>query len=272
MTDQPHHLDVVHESPQEIAQDRKGLVRLLNPFGRLWLRAVARVLEYASDLVPTHLNLSWITDQLAVGGAPKKRDYRRLAAAGITGVIDCREETSDDEAALERVGIKLLRLPIKDRYAHSDDQLRHGVRWAVRQIEAGGRVLVHCQHGVGRAPLVGASILISQGLSAPEAIKTIRMRRWQAAPNDRQIEAILGFEERWKLGGRDAEQPIPPSRQAAPAQPRTGPIQEAAHAGPSGAAQPSADGPTSGQTGVDALQARLDALQHRLEARSERSS
>ena len=69
-----------------------------------------------------------------------------------------------------------------------------------------------------------------------------------------------------------AEQPIPPSRQAAPAPPRARPIQEAAHAGAAGAVQPSADEPTSGQTSVDVLQARLDALQRRLEARSERSS
>jgi protein tyrosine phosphatase (PTP) superfamily phosphohydrolase (DUF442 family) len=194
----PHELPVVHETPEEIAEDRRGLVRLLNPFGRLWLRAVARVLEYASDLAPSHLNLSWITEELAVGGAPRKRDYRRLASAGITAVVDCREEETDDAEALQRVGIKLLRLPIKDRYAMSQDQLREGVGWVNAQIDAGGRVLVHCQHGVGRAPLLGGSVLISRGLTAPEAIKTLRTRRWQAAPNDRQIEALLEFEQRWR--------------------------------------------------------------------------
>ena len=194
----PHELPVVHETPEEIAEDRRGLVRLLNPFGRLWLRAVARVLEYASDLAPSHLNLSWITEELAVGGAPRKRDYRRLASAGITAVVDCREEETDDAEALQRVGIKLLRLPIKDRYAMSQDQLREGVGWVNAQIDAGGRVLVHCQHGVGRAPLLGGSVLISRGLTAPEAIKTLRTRRWQAAPNDRQIESLLEFEQRWR--------------------------------------------------------------------------
>ena len=199
MPDAPQNLPVVHESPREVVEDRQGLVRLLNPFGRLWLRLVARILEHASDLVPSHLNLSWITPDLAVGGAPKKRDYRRLASAGITGVIDCREEATDDEHALQHVGIQLLRLPIKDRYALSHDQLMNGVRWAGQQIESGGKILVHCQHGVGRAPLMGASILMTrERLSAPEALKTIRTRRWQAAPDDRQIEALLAFEERSK--------------------------------------------------------------------------
>ena len=73
-----------------------------------------------------------------------------------------------------------------------------GTRWALERLEQGGKVLVHCQHGVGRGPLQGCAILIGQGLSAPEALKTVRVRRWQAAPNDRQIEGLLVFEERWK--------------------------------------------------------------------------
>jgi protein tyrosine phosphatase (PTP) superfamily phosphohydrolase (DUF442 family) len=257
---------LVHETPEEVARDRKGMVRLLNPFGRLWLRAVARVLEYASDLVPTHLNLSWITGDLAVGGAPRKRDYRRLAAAGITGVIDCRAETSDDEDALRRAGIRFLRLPIKDRYAHSNEQLQSGVRWAVQQLEGDGKLLVHCQHGVGRAPLVAASILISQGLSAPEAIKTIRSRRWQSAPNDRQIEAILSFEEHWKHASAPhaAASPAPMQIAARPSDPppsapptaRPGPSEEPRPPASAGEAQPS----------FAALHARLDELQRQLNA------
>lgn len=266
---------MVHESPREIAEDRRGLARLLNPFGRLWLRIVARVLEHASDLVPTHLNLSWITDQLAVGGAPKKRDYRRLAAAGITAVIDCREEDSDDEQALAKVGIRLLHLPIKDRYAHSGEQLRTGADWAIQAMGNGGKVLVHCQHGVGRGPLVGGSILISMGLSAPEAVKTIRTRRWQAAPNDRQLEALLAYEERLKRrAGRSAEGPRSPG---APARPPIAPpsapvipppVRPTTSRQPPRPAEPGgvAPAPPAGERSLGALQARLNELQRRLES------
>jgi hypothetical protein len=200
LTEQPTETSVVHETPAQIRADRQGLIRLLNPFGRLWLRVVARLLEVASDLAPTRLNCSWITDQLAVGGAPRRRDYRRLAGAGITAVVDCREEASDDPVALEQVGIQLLRLPTEDRYGLSQQHLDQGSRWALDRIAEGGKVLVHCQHGVGRAPLLGSAVLIGQGLSAPEALKTIRLRRWQAAPNDRQIESLLIFEERHRNG------------------------------------------------------------------------
>jgi protein-tyrosine phosphatase len=203
--DKPGDLQVIHESPQEVVKDRRGLIRLLNPFGRIWLRVVARLLEWTTDLIPSRLNFSWITEQLAVGGAPRRRDYRQLAARGITAVIDAREEASDDAEALAQFGIELLYLPTPDRHSLSSEQLVEGTRWALERVERGGKVFVHCQHGVGRGPLQGCAILIGQGLSAPEALKTLRARRWQAAPNDRQIEGLLIFEERWKQA--QAEQP-----------------------------------------------------------------
>lgn len=198
MTDESIASEVVHESPGQVAAERRSMVRMLNPFGRIWLRVLARLLEWSTDLIPSRLNFSWITHNLAVGGAPRKRDYRRLAAMGITAVVDAREEAADDGEALARVGISLLHLPTPDRYALSQEQLIRGTRWAIERLHEGGKVLVHCQHGVGRGPLLGIAVLIGQGLSAPEALKTVRTRRWQAAPNDRQIEGLLVFEERWR--------------------------------------------------------------------------
>ena len=198
MTDQPIDQPLIRETPAEIAADRRAMIRQMNPAGRIWLRLVARVREMASDLIPSHLNISWITDELAIGGAPRPRDYRRLAAMGIAAVIDAREEAQDDAEAFKRVGIELLHLPTPDRYALSQEDLVRGTHWALARLRAGGKVFVHCAHGVGRGPLMGIAILIGQGLSAPEALRTVQHRRWQAAPNDRQIEGLLVFEERWR--------------------------------------------------------------------------
>ena len=188
-----------------IQHERRGLVRLLNPFGRIWLRGVARILECGTLFVPSRLNLTWITDALAVGGAPRTSDYGRLAAMGVTAVVDAREEAVGDREALTKLGIRLLHLPTQDRYALSQHQLRQGTRWILDRLAEGGKVLVHCQHGVGRGPLLATAVLVGQGMTAPEAVRAIRSRRWQAAPNDRQIEALLMFEERWK-----SEQYVPP--------------------------------------------------------------
>lgn len=189
------------------AADERGLVRWYTLLGKLWLRLVARVLEYSTRLDRTHLNLSRITDDLVVGGAIPVRAYRRLQAMGITAVIDLREEARDDEAALRALGIELLYLPATDRYAASQDQLRRGVEWALGRIEGGGQVYAHCKHGVGRGPLMGLAIMVAQGSTASGALRRMRGQRWQAAPNDRQLAALVQFERDWT--GRTA--PLDPA-------------------------------------------------------------
>ena len=126
---------------------------------------------------------------------------------GITAVIDLREEAKDDQAALAKLGIELLYLPATDRFAASQDQLRTGVEWAIERIERGGQVYAHCKHGVGRGPLMGLAILIAQGQTSSTALRLLRSKRWQAAPNDRQLAALLEFERGWS--GRRA--PLDPS-------------------------------------------------------------
>jgi len=207
----------------EAAADERGAVRWYTLAGRLWLRGVARVLEYSTKIHRQGLNLSRITDQLVVGGSVPVRSYPRLKAMGVTAVIDLREEAKDDEAALAKLGIELLYLPATDRYAATQDQLKAGVEWAMKRIEAGGQVYAHCKHGVGRGPLMGLAILVAQGQTASSALKLMRSKRWQAAPNDRQLGALLDFEREWT--GRPAHivlEPDAPEAAAAPASSASG--------------------------------------------------
>ena len=197
----------------EAAADERGLVRWYNLLGKLWLRGVARVLEYSTRLHRKSLNLSRITDQLVVGGRVPPWAYPRLKAMGVTAVIDLREEAKDDEAALAKLGIELLYLPATDRYAASQDQLRRGVEWAMERIERGGQVYAHCKHGVGRGPLMGLAILVAQGETSSSALRLLRSRRWQAAPNDRQLAALLEFETAW----RGRRTPLDPAQEEAAA-------------------------------------------------------
>ena len=179
------------------AADERGFVRWYNFAGKLWLRGIARILEYSTRIHRQSLNLSRITEQLVVGGAVPPRSYGRLKAMGVTAVIDLREEAKDDEEALRRLGIELLYLPATDRFAASQDQMRKGVEWALERINAGGQVYAHCKHGVGRGPLMGLAILVAQGHTTSSALRLVRSKRWQAAPNDRQLAALLDFEQGW---------------------------------------------------------------------------
>jgi hypothetical protein len=158
-------------------------------FGR---KGFARIAEFA----PTRLNLSWITDDLAVGGAFHWADIPRLARLGVTAVVDCREEASDDPVALAKHGIGFLRLPTPDAHELSQEHIETGVRWATERLARGEKVYIHCSHGVGRGPLLGCCVLVATGLSPMEAIRLLKARRWQASPNEEQLQAILEYVER----------------------------------------------------------------------------
>ncbi len=194
--------------PVPYPEDREAIAASFRwPVGRIWLRVLARLMEWLTDLQPKQLNYSDVTPQLAVGGAFRRRQIARLRARGVTAVVDCRLEASDDPAALSAAGIALLHLPTADRYGFSFAQMREGVVWVLEHTASvrGGKAFVHCEHGVGRGPLMACAVLVGQGYSAPEALRMVRHARWQALPNDRQLAALLAFETEWRATHRIAE-------------------------------------------------------------------
>ena len=90
----PHpHTSPVHAYPST-REEIVGSFR--QPLGRLWLRVLARLMEWLTDIQPKQLNYSDVTPQLAVGGAFKRRQIKRLKQRGVTAVVDCRLEAQDD--------------------------------------------------------------------------------------------------------------------------------------------------------------------------------
>lgn len=166
------------------------------------LRYVRKGFARVAELAPTRLNFSWITDNLAVGGALRTVDMSRLQRMGITAVVDCREEASDDEVLLGRHGIAFLRLPTPDARELSQEALDLGSAWVRQRLQRGEKVYIHCYHGVGRGPLLGACVLVASGYGAQEAIDLVRKRRWQASPNEEQLNALITFAERHRGGGQ----------------------------------------------------------------------
>ena len=183
---------------------------------RRWTRVAVRVFPEGSRSaviatrlgvpLPDRLNMSWITPQLAVGGRVRPKDIPLLAASGVTMVVDTRSEEQDDEVALGAAHIGLLHLPTPDTYPVSLEQLEYGGRWIRTRIEAGERVLVHCEHGVGRSVMMAAASLMVAGSSTHEALTLIERGRWQAAPNRRQVKRLREFEA--ALAARRAPAPI----------------------------------------------------------------
>jgi protein-tyrosine phosphatase len=187
------------EAPLPYPHDREEIVASFRgPLGRLWLRVLARLMEWLTDIQPKQLNYSEVTPQIAVGGAFRTRQIKHLRKNGVTAVVDCRLEAQDNPDALGQAGIDFLHVPTPDRYGFTFEQMHEGVEWVLEHLSQGGRVFLHCEHGVGRGPLMTCAVLVGQGYTAPEALRIVRSARWQALPNDRQLAALLMFEQQWR--------------------------------------------------------------------------
>ena len=76
---------------------------------------------------------------------------------GVTAVVDCRSEAQDDPEALAQAGIRFLHVPTLDRHGFTYAQLQDGVEWVLDRLSDGGRAFLHCEHGVGRGPLMACA-------------------------------------------------------------------------------------------------------------------
>jgi protein-tyrosine phosphatase len=147
------------------------------------------------------IDLDWITADLAVGGSFQSEQVVHLAREHfVAAVIDVREGVCDDVHVLRAHGLALLHLPTTDHCAIAPDMLRDGVAFAARH--RGGRVLIHCEHGIGRSALLALCVLVDRGHAPLEALALAKARRAKVSPSPAQYEA-------WASWLRDRGAPVP---------------------------------------------------------------
>jgi predicted protein tyrosine phosphatase len=154
------------------------------------------------SVVMDELNLNWITPALAIGGCFPISAARRLAGEhGVTRVVDLRAESCDDAGALGRHGIALLHLPTADHCAIARDSLREGISWVTRALDAGHRVLVHCQHGIGRSALLAVCVMMAGGTAPLRALTRAKRARGVVSPSPDQLRALMAFARELRRDG-----------------------------------------------------------------------
>ncbi len=116
-------------------------------------------------------NLEAVDAKLWRGGAPSQQGYRQLAAAGAKTIVDLRAEDGlgADQAIVESLGMRLIRIPVRDGQTPSSSQIAAFLE-ATNQSE--GPVFVHCGAGVGRTgTMVGAYAVANGELDATDAVR-----------------------------------------------------------------------------------------------------
>ena len=150
-------------------------------------------------------NLTFITDHLAVGGSfPADRAEHLARELAIRAVVDLRDEACDDPEILSRHGLAFLHLPTLDHHAVAQAMLDEGAAFAGRHLDRGERVLIHCEHGIGRSATLALCVLAARGLDPLAAIELSKDRRALVSPSPAQYEA-------WALWlRRHGLPPVPP--------------------------------------------------------------
>jgi predicted protein tyrosine phosphatase len=137
----------------------------------------------------TDASFHWLSDQLAVGGASALERIGILAAEhGIRAVVDLRAEDRDNEETLRAAGIELLHLPTPDLEPAIPEYLEKGVAFVRERIDRGEKVLIHCQHGIGRSPLLALCVLVDQGSAPLDALEHMKNCREAVSPSRSQYE------------------------------------------------------------------------------------
>lgn len=154
-------------------------------------------------------NLSWVTEALAIGGSfPPDRAAQLAERLRIRAVVDLRSEACDDRRALARLGVAFLHLPTPDHGAVAPAMLDAGVAFAARHLDRGARVLLHCEHGIGRSATLGLAVLVSRGVAPLAALELAKTRRALVSPSPAQYAAWAAWLTRWKAARR-AAWPVP---------------------------------------------------------------
>jgi ADP-ribosylglycohydrolase/protein-tyrosine phosphatase len=101
-------------------------------------------------------------------------------------------------------GIDWFHFPVRDLDTPTDDAMEGWTALSARLhgvLERGGRIVVHCRGGLGRAGTIAALMLIERGWSASQAVSDVRAVRPGAIETAEQLRWVSRFARHDGLSG-----------------------------------------------------------------------
>ena len=126
------------------------------------------------------MDMTWVTDRIAVGGGIWVEErMAEVAAAGVTHVIDMQIEF-DDTPLGRRVGVEVLWNPVDDDFQPKDAAVfERGVSFAMEALrDPRAKLFVHCAAGIHRAPMMALAVLCAIGHPLEQAKRMIQTKRY----------------------------------------------------------------------------------------------
>jgi protein-tyrosine phosphatase len=111
-----------------------------------------------------------------------------------------------EAAAAAASGIHSTRFPVPDRgVPASRESVAHLADEIVDALETGKNVAVHCRQGIGRSPLIVASVLVTAGGEVTPALEAIRESRGLVVPETEEQRQWLRDFAQWAASKRAAQ-------------------------------------------------------------------
>lgn len=152
-------------------------------------------------MAPWVPNLSWIQPDLAVGGSfPCEQTGCLARDHGVGAVIDLRDEACDEQGALRANGLTFLHLPTPDMTGASQPMLDQAVGFAGAARREGRRLLIHCEHGIGRSATAALCVLVDRGMAPLDALRLAKGQRALISPSRSQYDAWVTWLGRHAVG------------------------------------------------------------------------
>ena len=153
--------------------------------------------NYSLQPLPGIKNLTKVDNRLWRGSAPSAAGYEALAKKDVKVIVDLRAEDLEvDRAGIKALGMKLVRIPMRDGQAPSDEQVQ---KFLTVMKNSNGRVYVHCGAGVGRTGTMAASYLVLTGKTS--AMEAVQRNLAVGPPSLEQIAFAADLDEGEEAGG-----------------------------------------------------------------------
>jgi len=143
------------------------------------------------------MDISWVTDRIALGGAIwNAGNMEEVAGSGVTHIIDMQIEF-DDRPLARPWGIRVLWNGTDDDFLPKPPELlKRGVDFALEALDdPRARLYIHCAAGVHRAPMMTLAVLCALEWTMDDAMRLIEERRPVVDFADVYVESVRRFVE-----------------------------------------------------------------------------
>ncbi len=132
---------------------------------------------------------------------------QQLKNDSIDKILCLMEESESNTLGLqqqksltEAAGMEFERFPITDFSVPDFLDLQIQITRNLNYLHSGKNLLVHCKGGIGRTGLICCCLMLSTGISVPEAISVVTRQRGEQVPETpEQIDMLIRYAARNRI-------------------------------------------------------------------------